>query len=348
MRGLPFVAVRAAHSGAVPMKGRALVAAAVCFALWGCKQGAADHLRLAKDQVFEKHPEEGLREYRLALDVLEKDDSAEAQVYRARALRGAADVYYLELRDMRKAVEVYRELIQECPEAPETLEGRIHLAEILRTHYRDLRGAINELTAAIARNPPQSAELNYQVAKLYFELGDYQQCEIEASNVERKYEASSFVDDAMLLRGQALAMMEGHRADAMHTFQDLAERFPDSELQPHALYELGKLRADSGDLEKAIEAWVEALARHPDPQVVQGSIARARKRMKSTTPRRIGDEAAAFDRDNPAVTAAVEAKVPAAKTSAEAAGGSPEEAAREAMMPPSGPAPAPKKAEPAP
>jgi TolA-binding protein len=332
----------------VPVTGRVFAAAALCLALAGCKQGAAEHLRLAKDQVFEKHPEEGLREYRLALDVLEKDDTAEAQVYRARALRGAADIYYLELRDMRKAVEVYRELIQECPEAPETLEARIHLAEILRTHYRDVRGAINELTAAIARNPPQSAELNYQVAKLYFELGDYQQCEIEALNVERKYEASSFVDDAMLLRGQAQSMMDGHRADAMHTFQDLAERFPDSELQPHALYELGKLRADAGDLEKAIEAWVQALARHPDPQVVQGSITRARKRMKSTTPRHIGDEAAAFDRDNPAVVAA-EAKGAAPKTSVEAAGGSAEEAAREAVMPPSGPAtPAPKKPAPMP
>lgn len=308
------------------------LAALLVFALAGCKQGAADHIRLAKDAVFEKHPEEALREYRLALDALERDDSAAAQVYRARALRGAADVYYLELRDMRRAVEVYRELVQECPEAPETLEGRIHLAEVLRTHYRDLRGAINELTAAIARNPPQSAELNYQVAKLYFELGDYQQCELEAAGVEKKYEASSFVDDAMLLRGQALAMMDGHRPEAMRVYQELAERFPDSELQPHALYELGKLRADGGELEKAIDAWVEALKRHPDPSVVQLSITRARKRMLSTTPRRIGDEATAFDREWP-----VAGVVPVAKTSAEAAGGTAAEAASELEMPPAGP-----------
>ncbi len=303
------------------------LAAAAALALSGCKQGAAAHLGAAKDAVFEKRPEEALREYRLALDALERDDSPEARVYRARALRGAADVYYLEQRDMRRAVEVYRELIQQCPEAPETLEGRIHLAEILRTHYRDVRGAINELTAAIARNPPQTAELGYQVAKLYFELGDYQQCEIEVAGLVNKYETSTFVDDAMLLRGQALAMMDGRRQDAMRVFQELVEKFHDSELQPHALYELGKLRADGGELEKAIEAWVEALRRHPDPSVVQGAIARVRKRMRSTTPRRIGDEAVAFDRDTPPPAVA--------KTSAEAAGGTAEEAAREAQMRPS-------------
>ncbi|MHB8875395.1 MAG: tetratricopeptide repeat protein [Myxococcaceae bacterium] len=320
------------------MRVRLALLVALSLLAGGCKKDAADHLRAAKDQVFEKHPEEGLREYRLALDSLERDTSAESQVYRARALRGAADVYYLELRDMRKAVEVYRELIQQCPEAPETLEGRIHLAEILRRHYRDVRGAISELTAAVARNPPQSAELNYQVAKLYFELADYEQCEIESLGVERRYETSAFVDDAMLLRGQALSMRDGHRAEAKRVFQELADRFPESELQPHALYEVGKLRADSGELEKAIEAWVEALKRHPDPAVVQLSISKVRHQMKSTTPRHIGDHNTAFDRP-PAVVAAqaIPVKVPPAKTSAEAAGGTAEEAASELKMPAMGP-----------
>jgi hypothetical protein len=99
----------------------------------------------------------------------------------------------------RQAVAVYRELIQQCPEARESLEAHVILADILRSNFRDLRGAINELTAAIARNPPQSAELTYQVAKLYFELGDYQQSALEAQRVFTRYETSAFVDDAMFL-----------------------------------------------------------------------------------------------------------------------------------------------------
>jgi hypothetical protein len=32
---------------------------------------------------------------------------------------------------------------------------------------------------------------------------------------------------------------------------------------PHALYEMGKLKAEAGGRERAIEHWVRALDRHP-------------------------------------------------------------------------------------
>ncbi len=156
------------------------------------------------------------------------------------------------------------------------------------------------------------------------------------------------MDDALLLRAQALAMMEGRRAEAIRAFQELIERFPESELQPHALFELGKLRAESGEPEKAIEVWVEALKRHPDPKVVQGSITLVRRRMVATTPAQIGERSNAFDRHLAPPTPVVARRARPAKTSVEAAGGSADEAARElgtpateaaAPPPPSAPAP---------
>src|SRR5204863_4558498 len=138
-------------------------------------------------------------------------------------------------------------------------------------------------------NPPQSAELAYQVAALYFELGDYRQCELEANKVAQKYETSAYVDDAMMLRAQAVAMMEGRRADALRFYQELVDRFPDSEFQPHALFEIGKLTADNGDAEKAIEIWVSCLKRHPERKVVQDVIALTRKQLRTSTPAAIGD-----------------------------------------------------------
>lgn len=298
----------------------AALAAAVLLAS-SCKETSADHFQKAKDAIFEKDPQSALKHYRAALDILEKDDSPEAMLSRARALRGAGDVYFLELRDMRQAVAVYRELIQQCPESKEALEAHVILADILRNHFRDLRGAINELTAAIARNPPQSAELTYQVAKVYFELGDYQQCALEASQVFTRYETSAFVDDAMFLRAQALSMMEERKADAARAFEELTRRMPESELAPHSLDELGKLKAEAGEEEQAIAIWVQALKRHPDPGAVQASINRARKRIARTTPKTIGDVTEAFDH--------MPGRRPAPRTSLEAVGGSAEEAARD-------------------
>jgi tetratricopeptide (TPR) repeat protein len=330
-------------------------------ALAGCrKDDAPAHLERARVALFENKPDLALAEYKQALDLLEPAHASgtEAEplpprdpglppaeqsmqaLYRARALRGAADVYNFQLRDFKHAVQIYRELIALNPESPETLEGRIHLASLLRHEYRDLPGAIAELNFALARNPPQSAELSYQVAVMYFEHQDYEQCQLEAANVARKFETSAWVDDALFLRAQALSMMEDRTADAQRSLTELVQRFPDSELKPHALFELGRLSASTGDSEKAIEYWVQALKTHPDPKVVQANIARVRSRLRATTPATVGDATRAFDWDKyPVVEGGRELtaqppgpKLPPPKTSLEAVGGSKEEAEREAKM----------------
>jgi tetratricopeptide (TPR) repeat protein len=314
------------------------------LALTGCKRDDAEaHLERAKAALVAGKPEVALSEDKLGLDLLERDTSPTAQVYRARALRSAADIYAYELHDAKRAVEVYRELIHVCPEAPETLDGRLHLADLLERDFHDTRGAIAELTQAITRNPPQSAELAYRVATMYFELQDYSQCEIEAASVVSRFETSTYVDDALYLRGQALAMMDGRKLEAQRVFMDLVDRFPDSELKPHALFELGRLKNDAGEGERAIELWVEALKTHPDPHVVQDAIARVRKRLRATTPKSVGDAAQAFDWGVPGAQmgegGAEPAHRPPPKSSIEAVGGTAEEAAREARMKAEGAAP---------
>ena len=72
----------------------------------------------------------------------------------------------------------------------------------------------------------------------------------------------------------------------------------------------------------AIQAWVQALERHPDPAVVQAAIARTRQRIAQTTPRGMGAREAFQRPDQPR-------RVVQARTSLEAAGGTAEQAARE-------------------
>jgi hypothetical protein len=166
------------------------------------------------------------------------------------------------------------------------------------------------------------------VAKLYFELQDYQQCVLETRKLIERFATSAFVDDSTYLQAQALHMqavqsvpgtpeVQRFRQEASRTYADLMARFPDSELAPHASFEMGKLKAESGDNEKAIETWVQTLKTHPEPSLVQDAIARARKRIAATTPEDIGSRTTAFERAKPA------------RNSVEAVGGSAEEAARD-------------------
>jgi tetratricopeptide (TPR) repeat protein len=309
---------------------------------------APSYLALARKALAQSRPEEALAFYKRALDAAEIDLTEAAPVYRARALRGAADTYFLTMRDPRRAAQVYQELIERCPEAAETLDGRIHLASILEHHLQDKRGAIATLTAALARNPPQSAELSYKVASLYFQIADFQQSQLEAAAVAKRFETSAFVDDALYLRTQALAM-DGKNAEAKKALTEFVAQFPDSPLRSHALVDLGALKAESGEREEAIVIWVEALKTHPKPEVVHASIARVRAQLRTTTPSGVGDASKAFDR--PVSVPMVVAKKP--KTSIEAVGGTQEEAEREAKMKgervdaePSAPAPPPSQSTP--
>jgi hypothetical protein len=86
--------------------------------LWGCGKTPAERVERARDAVYNKRPQQALKEYRLALDGVEGDDSREAHRLQSRALLGAADVYYLELRDVRQAVPLYRELWSRPPSLP--------------------------------------------------------------------------------------------------------------------------------------------------------------------------------------------------------------------------------------
>jgi tetratricopeptide (TPR) repeat protein len=273
-----------------------LIGSVALVALGGCRKSADAHLHQARQAAYRKDFQAALRQYRLALDVLDRGDSPLTQSLRARALRGIADTYYLELRDIPRAAEAYRDLIQSCPESVESVEAHVHLANLLKDHYRDVRGAVSELSSAVARRPAQSAELSYQIAKLYFQLANYPQCVLEADALLERYGDSEFADDAMLLKAQALTMIDNKRPEAIQVLQKLLARFPDSELQPHALFELGKLHEEAHQEEKAIDCWVEALQRHPDPGAVQAAIARVRRRIENTTPRRVGSQSSAFDR----------------------------------------------------
>lgn len=270
---------------------RAALACALLLGAAGCRPSPESMLEQAQNARFERKSEAALAAYRRAVDALERSRGAEAQVLRARALLGAAEVYDLELGDARRAVEVYRELLRVSPEAPEALPARLRLATLLKDRFGDTRGAIQALNDALARSPPESAELRYRVATLYFSLGDYAQVEQEAAEVARRYETSAWVDDALFLRAQAL-QLRGQRQAAAAAFSEVAARFPDGELRALALFEQGKLAEQGGDTPQAVALWLEALKVHPQPELVQAALGRVRERKRAEEPPPLGREEA--------------------------------------------------------
>lgn len=267
-------------------------------ALAACRPAAVKHLAEAQRQAFAKDPVKAVASYEKALLALGRDESDESRRVRIRALRGAGDACYLDLRDYKRAVDFYRQLAEAYPEAPDTFQARVNLFEILRNRFGDRRGALAEL-ASLVQSFPVHDEIDryqFQAANEYFDLGDFQQARIEVKTLLDRYPKSPYAPDAQLLIG-ATFVFENRRMDAINAYLMLIARWPDHPLVPRARLEIGKVYADGGDYDRAQEMMLLALRDHPEPQRVQGELLRLRKRLALTRPADVNDRAAVWDRD---------------------------------------------------
>ncbi len=241
--------------------------------LCACPGDPSSHLESARE------PLEALREYEEVLSLLSKKDGGEARGLLVPALKGAGDLCYLELKQLSRAVELYRTLARRFPDAPEALDARANLADILRA-TGDRRGAVAELSSIVQSFPdaPEVDHYLYQAAKDYFELGDYQQAILEARALQRRYPQSEQVAEAQMLVATALSL-QGDHGKALEAYAELAQRWPDSELAPRARFEQAKVLSSLEREAEAVEVLVDALRTHPSPKVVQLEIARLRKRL---------------------------------------------------------------------
>ena len=266
----------ALYPGRMPVKYALLVHLAVMLTGLSCRQ--RDVLHEARKAINQGRPGDARMYLQKALH------NNTAAHTRAALLLMLANTYALHLGEPRRAMQVYRQLISSDPETPEALEGRLRLAELLRYHTDDLRGAIAELTAARAQDASRAAELSYEIANIYFELENYEQCALETAQLMKTHTTGPWGAKILFLHAEALSMLKGRQADAKRTFATVVSRFPSSKLKSNALYELGRFAFEAGEMARAIQYWVEALEKHPTPAVIQTSIARARSRLHATTP----------------------------------------------------------------
>lgn len=96
--------------------------------------------------------------------------------YAARALLNIGNIYYLNLRQLKGAIEFYDKLTQEFPDTPEALLARRQLASIYTNEevIRDLDQAIAQYDRLLdSNNLADRAEIEFQRADAYFKKGEY-------------------------------------------------------------------------------------------------------------------------------------------------------------------------------
>ncbi len=96
--------------------------------------------------------------------------------YAAHALLNIGNIYYLNLRQLKEAIEYYDKLTQEFPDKPEALQARRQLASIYANEevIRDLDQAIAQYDRLLDANGlTDRPEIEYQRADAYFQKGEY-------------------------------------------------------------------------------------------------------------------------------------------------------------------------------
>lgn len=240
-------------------------------------------------------PKGALRGYTALLADLGEGPLPEAQAaVRAKALRGAGDVSYLELGDYVGAISYYRRIISLNPGASEAHEARGIIGDIYRDRLNDRLAAIAQYADVATSDSPLAPKFQLESARGYLALGNYEQARTEARILRERWPTHELADEAQLLTAQAWAL-EKKDEEAIGAFRALVERRPRGELLARALEGEAHIYAQAGRFDRALELYALALPTHPNPDAIRTNIESVRERREKAKTATPGDRAAAFD-----------------------------------------------------
>jgi tetratricopeptide (TPR) repeat protein len=219
------------------------------------------------------------------------DDQA---TVRAKALRFAGDVAYLELGDYKGALGYYRRVVSLNPGSQSAHEARGVIGDIYRDRFNDHLAAIAQYADIAASESPLAPRYQLEVARGYLALGNYEQARTEARILREKWPTHELADDAQLLTAQAWAL-EKKDDEALGAFQALVDRGPPPAMQARALEGQAHIHAQAGRFDRALALYALSLPTHPNPDAIRTNIEAVRERREKSKTATPGDRAAAFD-----------------------------------------------------
>ena len=260
-----------------------------------CGRPAAQ-LERARDLALEGHHKTALLEARAVLLTLRDQGGEKADAIRRGALKLAGDLCAVYLEDPRCAAREYRELVKHYPTSPESFEARDRLGD-LDLRDGDVRGAIAAWRDQVATAPDRAGAdaAQLKVARALLEQGQFHDARIAAAELQSRWPESKLASAASLLAASTYHL-SGRHADAIGAYDEVERKYHGTQQGAEALFEKGNCLAETGDDERAVAAYTDALVRHDSPEAVQFALQRAERRLlrgKAVNPRNL---AAVWDR----------------------------------------------------
>jgi tetratricopeptide (TPR) repeat protein len=219
---------------------------AAAFFTPGCNARSYQLLEQAESRWREGNYEDAVRLNQLLHD---RDPNSK---YGVRALLNLGNIYYLNLRQLDKAIETYQKLISERPGSSEEFEAREKLAAIYANEIGDWGQAIYEYEKLLAWDGlDRRAEIHLQLANAYFKTEDYDRALRELRRIEEQGVVGHIADQVELKIGNIYQIRKRYE-DALEAFKKVSQS-PCIECRRRALFNLMETHEAMYDFDSAIE-----------------------------------------------------------------------------------------------
>jgi tetratricopeptide (TPR) repeat protein len=262
-----------------------------------CLSDVSGRLDRARDLARAGRARDALIQARAALAALHDEAGSTADTLRVRALALAGEISHLYLGNLVEAVDFYKELAETYPASAEAFTARARLGDIYRDRLNDPAAALSQYQAIVRDFPdhPEADQYALRAARVrLYDLKEPAEARAAVDEMTQRWPGSERRAAAAFLRASSY-QVEGNRTRALQAFLEVADEFKGTAVAARAWHEAGGLLAESGEYRKAIDAYLSALENHPEPQAVQYSLERVRKRMEMKRPADPSDRAAVFD-----------------------------------------------------
>ncbi len=197
----------------------------------------------------------------------------------ATALLNIGNIYYLNLRRLKDAIDTYNKLVDEYTGTPEEAKARQQLATIYANEVGDLTQAISEYDRILELPGLQNRqEIEFLRAKAYFQKGEYNVALQALRRLQEEGLTGHLADQVSIKIGNIYQIQKKYE-QALGCFQKVMES-PCIDCRRRAHIHLMETYEDLFDFERAISV-IRSLDASPENQpIIAREIARLNERRR--------------------------------------------------------------------
>lgn len=198
------------------------------------------------------------------------------------AMKEAARITFLEIKDYKKAASYYQLIIRYSSNEIDRLEAQKQLASLYFESLQDYERAAVEYSklATTSRVDSERALYKLSVARSYYYLGNYFQTLSEIEEILKLKSDKDVEFQARLLHGN-VSVAQKKFGEAAKTFQEIIAKFPEKSLKENVHLVLSLSLEESGDYRQALSVLEKIQDRYEPKEYLDLRIKRIQERAEN-------------------------------------------------------------------